>query len=183
MPYFQPDYTYLSYRDVAPEALRACGIEVLLLDIDNTLAPYEQPDPDAHITAWLEALAAAGIRTAFLSNNHRARVTRFNAPLGRPAVYDAGKPIARKGKKLMRALGGTKENTAMMGDQIFTDVWTARALGVRAILVPPIRDKKNALTRCKRALERGVLRRYHRRHPDAPDVREGSTIAKEFANL
>ncbi len=183
MPYFQPDYTYLCYRDVAPDTLRALGIEVLLLDIDNTLAPYEQPDPDAHITAWLETLAAAGVRTAFLSNNHRERVTRFNAPLGRPAVYDAGKPIARKGKKLMRSLGGNKHNTAMMGDQIFTDVWTARALGVRAILVPPIRDKRNALTRFKRFLERGVLRRYHRRCPDAPDVRVGSSISQEFTHL
>ena len=183
MPYFQPDYTFASYRDVAPEALRAHGIEVLLLDIDNTLAPYEQPDPDEKITAWLSALAAAGIRTAFLSNNHEARVTRFNETLERPAVYDAGKPSARKGKKLMRALGGNKKNTAMMGDQVFTDVWTARALGVTAILVPPIRDKRNALTRFKRCLERGVLRRYHRRHPDAYDTREGSSIAKEFECL
>ncbi len=183
MSYFQPDLTYLCYRDVSPEALRARGIEVLLLDIDNTLAPYEQPDPDAHIIAWLDALETAGIRTAFLSNNHKERVTRFNAPLGRPAIFDAGKPIVRKGRKLMRTLGGDKKNTAMMGDQVFTDVWTARALGVTAILVPPIRDKRNALTRFKRFLERGVLRRYHKRHPDAPDVREGSSIAKEFQNL
>ena len=183
MPYFQPDLTYASYRDVAPEALRARGIEVLLLDIDNTLAPYEQLDPDAHIAAWLSAMESAGIRTAFLSNNHRERVTRFNQTLGRPAVYDAGKPIARKGRKLMRELGGDKKNTAMMGDQVFTDVWTARALGVTAILVPPIRDKRNALTRFKRFLERGVLRRYHKRHPDAPDVREGSSISEELKDL
>ena len=183
MPYFQPDLTFASYRDVTPEALLARGITLLLLDVDNTLAPYEQPDPDAHITAWLDALAAAGIKTAFLSNNHEGRITRFNQTLKRPAVYDAGKPLPRKGKKLMRALGGTKQTTAMMGDQVFTDVWTARALGVTAILVPPIRDKRNALTRFKRFLERGVLRRYHKRNPDAYDVRLGSSIAKEFENL
>ena len=28
----------------------------------------------------------------------------------------------------------------------------------------------------KRFLERGILHRYHKRHPDAPDVRKGSTI-------
>ncbi len=178
-----PDAMFNKFDDITPDFLLGRGIRALLIDIDNTLAPYEQPDPDAAITAWLETLAAAGVRTAFLSNNHRERVTRFNAPLGRPAVYDAGKPIARKGKKLMRSLGGNKHNTAMMGDQIFTDVWTARALGVRAILVPPIRDKRNALTRFKRFLERGVLRRYHRRHPDAPDVRLGSSISKEFESL
>lgn len=180
MPYFQPDDTRLCYRDLTPESLVALGVEVLLLDIDNTLAPYEQPTPDEHVVAWLSAMEAAGVRTAFLSNNHKARVTLFNESLRRPAVFDAGKPFTRKGKKLMKSLGGTKQNTALMGDQIFTDVWTARRLGVRAILVPPIRDKKNALTRAKRLLERGVLRRYHKRNPNAVDVREGSSIAKEF---
>lgn len=182
MPYFQPDFTRHSYRELSPDFLRAQGIEVLLLDIDNTLAPYEQAEPDEHIRAFLCGMEAAGIRTAFLSNNNDARVELFNRTLGRPATAHAGKPLPRKGKKLMRALGGSKQNTALMGDQVFTDVWTARALGIRAILLPPIRDKKNALTRFKRFLERGVLRRYHKRHPDAPDVREGSSIAKEFTS-
>ena len=182
MPYFQPDYTRLSYRELTPDFLREQGIEVLLLDIDNTLAPYEQDEPDEHIRAFLRGMAEAGVRTAFLSNNNYARVELFNLSLERPAIAHAGKPFARKGRQLMRALGGNKQNTALMGDQVFTDVWTARAIGIRAILLPPIRDKKNALTRFKRYLERGVLRRYHKRHPDAPDVREGSSIAKEFTS-
>ena len=180
MPFFQPDYTLPCYRDLTPAHLRAIGVTVLLLDIDNTLAPYEQPEPDAHIRAFLDALADAGIQTAFLSNNNRERVERFNKTLGRPAVWNAGKPLARRARELMRSLGGTPAHTAIMGDQVFTDVWLARNAGIRAILVPPIRDKKNAITRFKRVLERGVLRRYHRRCPNAPDVRNGSPLTKEY---
>ena len=180
MPFFQPDYTFLCYRDLSPEFLAARGITVLMLDIDNTLAPYEQPEPDAEIIAWLDAMEKAGIKTAFLSNNNGKRVALFNQTLGRPAVAHAGKPLAGKGRALMRSLGGTKETTAMMGDQIFTDVCLAHRMGVTAILVPPIKDKKNALTRFKRVLERGPLRRYHERVPSAPDVREGSTLTKEY---
>ncbi len=180
MPFFQPDHTFLCYRDLTPEFLTSRGITVLLLDIDNTLAPYEQPEPDAKICAWLASMEAAGVKTAFLSNNNGKRVELFNQTLRRPAVAHAGKPLIKKGRALMLALGGTKETTAMMGDQIFTDVCLAHRMGVTAILVPPIKDKKNALTRFKRVLERAPLRRYHKRVPSAPDVREGSTLTKEY---
>ena len=176
MPFFQPDHTFLCYRDVSADFLLAKGIGFLLLDIDNTLAPYEQPEPDEHIRAWLAGLAAAGIRVAFLSNNHADRVTLFNATLGLPARYDSHKPLAGTAKKLIRELGGNKKNTALMGDQIFTDVLCARMTGIRAMLVPPIKDKTDRGTRFKRWMERGILRRYHKRNPDAPDVREGSSI-------
>lgn len=179
MPLFQPDHTFLCYRDLTPEFLTSRGITVLLLDIDNTLAPYEQEEPDTHIVAWLDAMEKAGVRTAFLSNNNGERVALFNKTLGRPAVFFADKPLVKKGRALMESLGGNGKNTAMMGDQIFTDVWTAHRLGATAILVPPILDKQSRFTRFKRMLERGPLRRYHKRHPDAPDVRVGSTLTEK----
>ena len=175
-----PDYMFRTFDEITPDFLREIGVRAVLADIDNTLAPYEQPEPDEQICAWLAELAEAGVQTAFLSNNHGPRVELFNKTLERPCRYNAHKPLARRGKELMRSLGGDESCTAMMGDQVFTDVLVARAMGVRAILVPPIKDKTDALTRFKRFLERGVLRRYHKRHPDAPDVREGSTLTKEY---
>ena len=168
MPLLQPHCTALCYRDVTPEFLHRLGIFCLLLDIDNTLAPYEQPTPDEHITAWLSSLETAGIKTAFISNNHAERVELFNKTLSRPCRYDAHKPLPFAARKMMKSLGGDKRNTALMGDQIFTDVLCARLLGARAILVPPIKDKTDRGTRLKRYGERGILRRYYRRHPSAP---------------
>ena len=66
-----------------------------------------------------------------------------------------------------------------MGDQIFTDVWCAKRCGARAFLVPPIKDKTNFITRFKRRLEKGILRRFYKKHGDMPDVRLGSTIKWE----
>ncbi len=180
MPFLQPNYTMMCYRDLTPEFLKERGIEVLLLDIDNTLAPYEQLDPDEHIQAWLEQMASAGVQTAFISNNHAERTERFNATLGRPVRCNACKPLPFRAKKIMRELGGNKKNTAIMGDQVFTDVLFARNMGIRAILVPPIKDKTNRSTRLKRYFERGVLRRFYKRHPDAPDIRLGSPLAKQY---
>ena len=52
-------------------------------------------------------------------------------------------------------------------------------MGIRAILVPPIKDKTNRITRIKRYFERGFLKRYHKRLPDAPNVLDGSPLTRE----
>ena len=72
------------------------------------------------------------------------------------------------------------ETTAFMGDQIFTDVCCARFSGATAYLVPPILDKTDAGTRFKRRLEKGILRRFYKKHQGEPDIREGSPLTNEF---
>ena len=179
MALFQPDHTFRAYFDLSPAFLQEQGVRVLLLDIDNTLAPYEQPLPDGRLQTWLASLAEAGIKVAFLSNNHADRVELFNESLGLPCRYDAHKPLAGNAKRLLRSLGGTPDTTGFMGDQIFTDICCAHLCGARGFLVPPIRDKRDAGTRLKRWLEKGILRRYYKKHPGMPDVRLGSTISGE----
>lgn len=163
--------------------MREIGIDTLLLDIDNTLAPYEQPEPDEYIRAWLEDLHAAGIKTAFLSNNHGERVELFGKTLGVPVQYDSHKPLPFRAKKILRWMGADRRHAALMGDQIFTDVLCARLAGIRAILVPPIKDKTDRFTRFKRFMERGPLKRYYKKHREAPDIRSGSPLTKEYETV
>ena len=181
MALFQPDATFLCYRDVTADFLQALGVRVLILDIDNTLAPYEQPEPDAAIKAWLRDLRAAGVQVAFLSNNHAERVELFNKTLGLPVKYDAHKPLPGNARKMMRQLGGDKKSTAFLGDQIFTDILTAHGVGARGFLVPPIWDRRDAGTRFKRYFEKKILKRYYKKHPQAPDIRAGSPLTATVA--
>lgn len=183
MPLLQPHHTFLCYRHLTPAFLRELGIDTLLLDIDNTLAPYEQPEPDEYIRAWLEDLHAAGIKTAFLSNNHGERVELFGKTLGVPVQYDSHKPLPFRAKKILRWMGADHRHAALMGDQIFTDVLCARLAGICAILVPPIKDKADRFTRFKRFMERGPLKRYYKKHREAPDIRSGSPLTKEYETV
>lgn len=57
-----PDYMFYSYREVTPAFLSSIGIRALLIDIDNTLAPYEQPEPDEKNLDWFSDMQKAGIR-------------------------------------------------------------------------------------------------------------------------
>jgi HAD superfamily phosphatase (TIGR01668 family) len=174
-----PDYMFRTFDEITPEFLTGLGVKAILADIDNTLAPYEQAEPDERIATWLAAVKAAGIQPAFLSNNHGERVELFARTLGVPVQYDAHKPLARRGKKLLKQLGGHKKNAALMGDQIFTDVLCAHFCGIRAILVPPIVDRTDRGTRFKRRMERGILKRYYKKHREATDIRVGSPLTKE----
>ncbi len=166
LDYLAPNYYFGKFSDVTPEFLLEENIKTLLLDVDNTLAPYEMSEPSEEILSWLDSLKKNGINFAFVSNNScDCRIKTFNKSIGAPAFAKSGKPFAKKTiKKALLALDATKETTAFMGDQIFTDVCAGKFNGMRAILVPPIKDKKSLFFKFKRALEKPVLKRFFKKH-------------------
>ena len=159
-----PDYMFRAFDEITPAFLSALGVKAVLADIDNTLAPYEQAEPDERIRGWIASLAAAGIGIAFVSNNNWERVELFNRTLGVPAYAKSGKPFKKNLVKAMNDLGGTLETTVMLGDQLLTDALAGHNLGVKCLIVPPIRDKKNAFFKFKRWLEKPVVRKFKKRN-------------------
>ena len=160
---FVPDYYFNTFDCVTPDFLLKIGVRGIVLDVDNTLEPYENAKPGEKVVAWLDALDKNGIKAAIVSNNNADRIVMFNSEIGLTAFYKAGKPFKRNVLKAMSEMNTTAENTILMGDQIFTDVWAARNAGIRAILVPPIKDKKDLFTKFKRLLERPILNKYRKK--------------------
>lgn len=159
---FIPEY-YLDTFDLAtPEFLTSIGVRGVIVDVDNTLEPYENPEPGAHVVAWLEGLNSVGISASIVSNNSAERIELFNKGLGLPAYYKSGKPFKKSVLRAMSDMGTSVEDTILIGDQVFTDVLAAHNAGIRAILVPPIKDKRDLFTRLKRWMEKPVLRRYYK---------------------
>ena len=159
-----PEYKFDSFDIVTAEFLLSIGVRGILLDVDNTLEPYEHPSPGDKVLAWLDSLHSAGIKTAILSNNNSARVELFNKDIQMPAIARAAKPFAKNLYRMMEIIGTDKDSTIFMGDQILTDVWAAHNAGIRAILVPPINDKRDLFTRAKRLIERPIHRKYDKLH-------------------
>lgn len=162
--YLTPDRMFGGYAEVTPEVLREAGIDALLMDIDNTLAPYEEADPPQRLREWILELQRSGIRLALVSNNHAPRVERFNRSLGLPAYPDSHKPRRGTLLRAMEALGAEPGKTAVLGDQLLTDAYAGKHIGLCAWIVPPIRDKKNLFFRFKRWCERPFIRKYARLH-------------------
>lgn len=161
-----PEYIFTDIFEITPDFLKKLGVRLILCDIDNTLVPYEIPDPTPEITAWMKSLEEANIKLVFISNNHSPRADRFNKPLGYRVYADAKKPLTMA---LTRALNEFRVNpreAATLGDQIFTDVLAGQFKGAHTLLVPPIKDKNNWFFRTKRILERPFIASYFKHHPN-----------------
>ncbi len=160
---FIPTKIYNDIYEITPDALIADGVKALILDIDNTLVTYDDPEPTESVGAWLDSMHKAGIQTAFVSNNHAPRVEAFCKGLNCYFHADAGKPSRRYLREAMAHMGTDTDSTVCIGDQLFTDVWAGNRCGMRAYLVPPIKDKKTPFFRAKRLLEKPFLRIYRKR--------------------
>jgi HAD superfamily phosphatase (TIGR01668 family) len=161
---FVPDIMFDNALDISPELLIAKGIRAVVLDIDNTLVTYGVAEPTEEVIAWIDTLKNAGLGVAIASNNHAPRVELFNEKIGVFATCESKKPSARAVKAACEHFGVQPSETAVIGDQIFTDVWCARNAGALAILVKPIPYPENLFFKCKRVLEKPFIRAYRKKN-------------------
>lgn len=135
-----PDGYYDCVQDVRPEALTGRGITLLLADLDNTLTPYKATAPGEELRAWVKRLTEGGVELFILSNSRRPeRGRRIAEQLGVGFIGHAGKPGQKGFAAAMARAGRTPAQTAMVGDQIFTDTLGGSRAGVTTLLVRPIR--------------------------------------------
>ena len=156
---FFPWLRIRSAGELTPERLKEMGVRGLIFDIDNTLVPHGAP-ADEESVRYFTALRAAGIRTAFVSNNHAPRVAPFAEAAESPFICDAGKPSRKGFREALRLMGTEAEETLSVGDQIFTDVWGANRSGIRSVLVVPVEKKEPFTVKLKRLPEKIVLFLY-----------------------
>ena len=153
------DFAFRKTVDITPAFLKKHGIKGLILDVDNTLTTHDNPVPAEGIIQWLENMKKNGIKLIIVSNNHAERVRTFADPLGLDFVSDSGKPLKRGYIAAMKKMGLSPEETAAVGDQLFTDVWGANLAKVRMLYVEPmeLEPKSKRFIRFKRVLEKPFL--------------------------
>lgn len=141
----KPSIRCRSIYDLDLAELKSIGIRGLMFDIDNTLEPYAQEIPGEKLCAWLSGLCEQGFRVAIVSNAKEDRVERFCGgfpksafPLEVISVAAAGKPLEKGFREACTRMGLDPGQTAMIGDQIFTDILGGNRFGAMTILVKPI---------------------------------------------
>ena len=153
----RPDFCAPRLADVPLTALG--GARVLLLDADNTLAPWRGAVPDPAAARWVESAKAAGFRLCIASNSDAERLRPLEEALGIPAFPRAGKPLPSGLRRIAQEMGAAPGACALIGDQLLTDMLAARLAGMRAVLLEPLDPSREFTgTRVNRVLERILLR-------------------------
>ena len=161
---FFPDIYVKSVFELPLDDRRKLGTRGLVFDIDNTVAPFDVAEPDEEIVELFAYLRKQGFKLCILSNNTKERVHLFNKKLGALAIHKAGKPGIKKLNRAMEIMGTTPRSTAMVGDQVFTDMWCGHKGGLLCIMTAPICDRDQLITKVKRGAERQVMKVYFKKY-------------------
>ena len=142
-------------------SLRRSGIRGIILDLDNTIANWNEAQVHPKARAWIEEARRLGMRICLASNALRAgRVSQVARSLDVPALTRAGKPFPRAFRRAMLQLGTEPQSTCAIGDQIFTDILGANRAGLTTVLVSPLSPRESPHTRLIRLIERPLRRRW-----------------------
>ncbi len=145
--------------DVSLDFLWEKGIRGLIIDLDNTLVPWGGFEFPPGVKSWVKEAQERGFKIFLVSNALEERVNHFRESLGIPGISQAQKPRGGAFRLALQEMGLEKNQVAVVGDQLFTDVWGGNRLGLFTILVSPVNDEEFFFTRLVRRIERRVLKR------------------------
>ncbi|HEV8354924.1 MAG TPA: YqeG family HAD IIIA-type phosphatase [bacterium] len=151
-----PDRAVPAVTDVDIDELAASGISGVILDLDNTIVAWDAAAPSPGVAAWVERLLAAGLKGCIVSNNLTGRARAIATALGVFVVIGAIKPAPWALRRAMRLMETSPQTTALIGDQLFTDVLGGNLVGMQTILVEPLSRAEFPTTKIVRALERTI---------------------------
>ncbi|MFO7171619.1 MAG: YqeG family HAD IIIA-type phosphatase [Bacillota bacterium] len=163
MRLLRPAEWHPSIHSIDVKALRARGIRAVMVDLDNTLVAWRYPRPTPAVLEWFDRLRAEGIKVCIVSNGGSRRVEAFARQAGVPFIGSARKPRSRGFRRALALLGTRPSETAVVGDQLFTDILGGNLLGLYTILVAPVSRREFIGTRLVRVVERLVLGYMRRR--------------------
>ena len=142
--------------DLTPAFLKARGIELLMLDFDNTIVPYITNDPTEEMQQWLKNMLASDVQICVVSNSKRDRVKVFCRAYGIDCITHAKKPFSKGIRACLEKYGKEPRECAIAGDQIFTDTLGGNCAGLTSILVRPI-NNHNFWLKARHVLEQPFI--------------------------
>lgn len=156
-----PNYVYKTIYDIDFDTLYANGKKIILSDLDNTIAGYDELEASKKCIEWNDLLKKQGFKIYLVSNNNDTRIRKFSKKFYIDGYLSkARKPFTKRLEKFLKENNINKEEVISIGDQIVTDIVGFNSLGVDTILVKTINQKKQKwYTKINRSREKRILRK------------------------
>ncbi len=156
----KPHFQFNNITEITSQMLAEWSVDTLILDVDNTLCIKKGKEVLPDVLPWLKTMRDKGIKLIILSNAMPKRMTGIAASFNLPFVGVGGKPLPFGYWRAISRIGAKRKHTAIVGDQLFTDMMGGHLAGCKTIYVSP-KEKETACTlRLKRRLEKPLLRRW-----------------------
>lgn len=158
---FFPDIIVDKVENLGMNYLRENDIKALIIDIYNTICEWKTGPTDS-VKAWIDMMKNNGIKLCLVSNNKRYRVEKVSKTIGISAIHGAKKPLKGAFLSAVKLMNVSPEACAVVGDQVFTDIYGGNRLNMNTIYVKPICKKDYLFVRMKRFFEKFVLYKFKR---------------------
>ncbi len=158
---FRPNIKLNKVTDISLEILNKYNINALILDVDNTLSTHHGQVLTDGLEDWLILMKENGIKLTVLSNSNSKRLEPFAQKIGLDYISLGLKPLPFGYLRALKRLKSNKKQTAIVGDQIFTDVMGGNFVGVNTILLTPIKPETSLRFRMKRKVEAFVIKKLN----------------------
>ncbi|HPX92943.1 MAG TPA: HAD hydrolase-like protein [Bacillota bacterium] len=155
---FFPDLIVGSPLAIDFARLVSWGFRLALVDIDNTLVRHGSQAGDDHAVRVIRRMQDAGLTPVVASNAPRKRARAFADSLGIEFIAKAKKPQIEAICLALEERACLPQHTIMIGDQLLTDVWSARKAGIPVILTDRRSRQEIITVRLKRPLEWLLIR-------------------------
>lgn len=160
--YLTPDAVVTRVEEVTAGLLGGWGVRGVVLDLDNTIVPWNTSDVSLDVRQWVRELSDAKIGVCLLTNNYTRRASQVAQLLDIPIIKVAFKPSPMAFRSALRVMEIAPHEAAVVGDQLYTDVLGGKLVGMRAVLVEPLSTREFFTTRFVRWLERPLRARVLR---------------------
>jgi len=143
--------------DIPLDKLRQQNIKAFIIDLDNTITEWNSNEIRLEVEEWFKRINAEGLKACILSNNGEERIRKVADRLGIPFIHRAAKPRRGSFHRAVKLMGVSAAQTAVVGDQIFTDILGGNRAGLFTILVKPLARREFVGTKINRTLEIFIL--------------------------
>ena len=155
---FKPNIKLKKITDITVPLLEKHGINALILDVDNTLSTHHGQVLTEGLQEWLDLMRENGIKMTVLSNSKSKRLEPFAKKIGLDYISLGLKPLPFGFWRALKRLNTKRKTTAIVGDQIFTDVLGGNIVGLKTIMLTPIKPETSLRFRIKRKLESYLIK-------------------------
>ena len=133
--------TKLPIYKVPHSELYKLGITCLLIDVDGTLLSRNSNAIPNKVKDWI--VKSKEIFDLYLISNNpsKKRINKIGTELGINYKYRALKPCIKSTLEVINNLNKDKNNIAIIGDRIFTDIVVGNRCKIKTILIQRLNKK------------------------------------------